>query len=265
MWSFVAQISFARSITFGLGAFLVCALGPAAEAGEIRVFSGGAPQAALRAMTPELENISGHRVQFTFALVTAIQQKLVAGEAADLVMLPIPLMAAIEKSMPLRTEGRGTLARVGISVIVPDGSPQPNIGSTDAVLKLLLTARKIAVPEPSTPGGAHMARIIEGFGLRELLKEKVIVRAAINGGAELVATGEADAGFYLLSEAQTIRGVTIVGLLPPILQNYVVYGSAVPVSNDRPEAALAYVNFISHPERAERWRAAGFELVPPGR
>src|SRR6187397_3146807 len=45
-------------------------------ADEIRVYSGGAPQQILRALTPEFEAATGHKVTFTFALVTAIQQKL---------------------------------------------------------------------------------------------------------------------------------------------------------------------------------------------
>jgi hypothetical protein len=69
-------------------------------------------------MAPEFEGATGHRIQFTFALVTNIQQKLAAGEKADLILLPVPLIAATEKKLPLRTEGCVVLARVGIGVIV---------------------------------------------------------------------------------------------------------------------------------------------------
>src|SRR4051812_24584456 len=103
--------------------FLLCALALSASAtpagaDEIRVFSGGEPQQALRAVTPEFEKATGHRVQFTFALVTAIQQKLADGETADLILLPVPLIAATEKNLTLRPEGRIVLARIGIAVIV---------------------------------------------------------------------------------------------------------------------------------------------------
>ena len=61
-----------------------------ATAADIRVFSGGAPQEMLRQLGPEFEQATGHRVELTFRLVNEIQQKLVAGERADVIVLPVP-------------------------------------------------------------------------------------------------------------------------------------------------------------------------------
>ena len=65
----------------------------------------------------------------------------------------------------------------------------------------------------------------------------------------------------LLSEVQSANGITVVGMLPPDLQNFVVYGSASPTSNDKPEAASAFVKFLSDPNKKDVWKAAGFELM----
>jgi ABC-type molybdate transport system substrate-binding protein len=46
------------------------------SAADIRVFSGGAPQEVLRALAPDFEKETGHRLSFTFALVTDIQKRL---------------------------------------------------------------------------------------------------------------------------------------------------------------------------------------------
>ena len=78
---------------------------------------------------------------------------------------------------------------------------------------------------------------------------------------QLVANGEVDLGLYLVSEVQTVEGIELVGLLPSALQNFIVYGTAIPIYNAAPEAALAFVKFISDPTKGERWNAAGFELV----
>ena len=250
-----------RSILGMLAAALTGLIAGPANADDIRVYSGGAPQIALRTMTPDFEKAAGHQVHFTFALVTAIQQKLEAGDKADLIMLPIPLLAAVEKSTPLRTEGRSPLARVGIGVIVRAGAPVPDVSSAEAVKTLLLGAGKIAIPEPGTPSGAHLAHVIEQFGLADQLRSRLVVRAAINGGADAVARGEADVGFYLLSEVQSIKGITVAGLLPAPLQSFVAYGTAIPVSNSSPAPAVALVKYLTDPGRSERWKAAGFELI----
>lgn len=232
-----------------------------AFAEDIHLLCGGAPQRVIRALTTEFERQTGHRLVTTFALVTVIQQKLAAGEKADLVLLPVPLIAAVEKTTPMRAEGRGVLARVGISVIVADGAARPDISTPDAVRKLLLDVRKIAVGQPSTPSGVHFNQMIAKLGIADVVQPKIIVKAAIDGGGDLVANGEADVGLYLLSEVQSVKGAAVVGLLPQGLQSFVVYGSAIPANSTAPEAALIFLKFISDPARQSQWKAAGFEIT----
>jgi molybdate transport system substrate-binding protein len=255
-----AQVRFIRAGMITLALSLTSPI--QAFADDIRLFSGGAPQRVLRELTPEFERTTGHRLVPTFALVTVIQQKLVAGEKADLLLLlPMPLIAATEKSLAMRPEGRGVLARVGIGVIVRDGAPKPDISTSDAVRKLLLAARTIALSHPGTPVGGHLQRMMTQLGIADEVKPKIVIKAAIDGGGELVAKGEADVGMYLVSEVQSIKGVAVVGLLPPPVQSYVVYGSAIPVDSAARDAALAFLKFISDPARSMQWTAAGFELV----
>jgi ABC-type molybdate transport system substrate-binding protein len=59
---------------------------------------------------------------------------------------------------------------------------------------------------------------------------------------------------------KTVAGAKLVGLLlPPDLRFTIVYGKAVPNHDAAPEAALAFVKFISNSDKAERWKAFGFE------
>jgi molybdate transport system substrate-binding protein len=234
-----------------------------ALAADIAVHSGGAPEAALRALGPQFEKASGHKVTFTFAIVTALQKRLLAGEKADLIFLPMPLIAEIEKSLPMRREGRGVLARVGLAVVVREGVPRPDISSADSVRKLLLGTKTIALSEANTPGGSYVLRMLGQLGIAEEVKSRLILRGAIDGGGDLVAKGEADVGLYLVSEMQAVKGVTIVGLLPPGLQFFVVYGAAIPASNAEPAPSLAFIKFLTAPEQAGQWKQAGFEPGAP--
>jgi molybdate transport system substrate-binding protein len=227
----------------------------------IRVFCGAAPKEALRNLSPEFERATGARVEFTFELVSEIQRRLAAGERADAILLPVPLLAATEKTISLRAEGRIIVARVGIGIIVHQSAALPDISTVEAVRKLLLEARAIAWPDPRTPIGSHLNQAIAHLGIADALRPKLVVKAAIHGGAELVSRGEADLGLYLVSEVQLLKGTTVVGLLPPELQYFVVYGAAVPSFNENSEAALAFLEFISASRNSERWRTAGFELV----
>lgn len=254
-----------RGTGVALATVLVLSLGAAsAGAADIRVFSGGAPQAVLRGLAPEFEKATGHRIEFTFALVTEIQKKLAAGERADVILLPVPLIAATGNTLPLSSDGRRQLARVGIGVITREGAARPDISTAEAVRKMLIEARSVAFPDPSTPSGSHLAGVLAQLGISAAMQPKLIHKGAIRGGGELVVKGEADLGLYLVSEVQTIKGVSVVGLLPQALQSFVVYGTAIPAYNATPEPALAFVRFISEAGKGERWKAGGFELVDTG-
>jgi ABC-type molybdate transport system substrate-binding protein len=109
--------------------------------------------------------------------------------------------------------------------------------------------------------GAHLVRVIEQLGIAEVVRPKLTIKAAIEGGAQLVAEGKVDVAMQLLSELQSAKDTTVVGLLPPGLQNFVVYGAAIPAYNEKPEAAVAFVKFLYAPDKKDFWKAAGFELL----
>lgn len=241
-------------------AFAILISASHANAAEIRVFSGGAPQAVLRALAPDFEATTGHKVVFTFQIVGEIQRRISAGEKADLIMLPSQLIAETGKLVPLGAEGRGVLARVGIGVIMRDNAPRPDISNEERVRKILLGAKAIALSEPTTPSGRHLTALLARLGIPENGLPRRIHKAAIDGGGELVATSQADLGLYLVSEVQNIKGISVIGLLPPTMQSYVVYATAIPAANQTPEPALAFIRFLTASDKAERWRRAGFEL-----
>ena len=242
-----------------VAAFLFLFARPSAAA-DVLVYSGGAPQEVLRILAPEFERQAGHRVSFTFALVTEIERKLTAGESADVVLLPVPLLSALEKTVPMRPEGRSVLARTGIGVIVRTGSKPTDISTAEAVRKMLLAAGSIALPAASVPSGRHLTRVFKELGIAEVIEPKLLFKPAIEGGAGLVANGRADVGLYLVSEVRKAKDVTVIGLLPPPFQSFVVYGAALPRHSLEPDAGLAFISFISDAAHRDRWQAAGFEL-----
>jgi molybdate transport system substrate-binding protein len=231
----------------------------AAPAPGIHVYSGGAPQRVLSALLPEFERATGHAVVATFEIVGRIQERLASGERPDLILLPEQLLDETARIVPLRPEGRGVLARIGIAVIVREGGCQPDLSSEASVRALLQGAKAIARADPRTPTGRHLDGMLAGLGLEEELNDRLISQAAIHGGGELVASGRADLGLYLVSEVQHIEGVRVAGLLPPALQKHVVYASGIPVSDRSPDAALALIRFLTAPEHAMRWKQGGFE------
>ena len=235
------------------------------SAADLRVYSGGAPQDTLKLLAPEFERTAGIRAAFTFAVVGDIQQRLQAGERADVVLLPVPLIDALDKAGKVRPGSRGLLARVGIAVVIREGAPKPDISTADALRATLTQARAITHADPqATPGGRHIAALLAQWGITETPQRRISPKSAISGGADLIASGEVNIGLYLLSEVLTAKGVTVAGMLPADLQSYIVYAGAILADSPSPDAAAAFLTFVADPSRQEQWKATGFESIAKG-
>ena len=54
----------------------------------IRIMSGGAPKEIFLQLTPQFEGQSGHKVDYVFAVMSALRDRLAAGEKADVLVMP---------------------------------------------------------------------------------------------------------------------------------------------------------------------------------
>ena len=66
----------------------------------------------------------------------------------------------------------------------------------------------------------------------------------------VVARGEAEIGFQQISELKPIRGIDLVGPLPPALQEYTVFSGGVVSASHKPQEAAALLRFLASPEAA---------------
>ncbi len=82
--------------------------------------------------------------------------------------------------------------------------------------------------------------------------------ATVNVG-ELVAPGEAQIGVQLITELISVPGVELVGPLPPEVQSYVVLTAGVGAQAREPEAAAAFMRFLTAPAAAPLIRSKGLE------
>jgi molybdate transport system substrate-binding protein len=227
---------------------------------DINVLSGGAPKEALLVLTPEFERQSGHKVRYTYAVISEIQKKLAAGETPDVVFMPVGAIDALVKAGTLRAAPRGVLGTVGIGVIVREGAPHPDISTPESFKNALLAARAVVHANPTaTPSGAHLAKVTQQLGIDAALQGKRTYSNALDGGVEKITTGEADIGIYPVSEVISVKGVALVGLLPPALQSAIVYGAGLLAASAAAADAETFINFLTDPAHRAVWVQAGFE------
>lgn len=221
--------------------------------------SGGAPKEALTALVPEFEKKTGHKVHIAYIVITAMQQKLTAGEKPDMVLMPVPAIEARVKDGSLRADAWAKLGVVSVGLVVREGAVQPDISTLDSFKAAMLGAKSVVHANPgATPSGAHLAKVWEQLGIADAMKAKVRFANALDGGVAAIAQGEAEIGLYPMSEIISEAGVTAVGLIPQEVQLNTDYGAAVLSANPAPEPATAFVRFLADPANAQVWKHAGF-------
>jgi molybdate transport system substrate-binding protein len=229
----------------------------------IKVLSGGAPKEIFGELTQTFETQSGDKVAYVFAVMSALRERVAAGEAADVLVMPTDILDEYQRTGVVHGERRAILGLVSVNAVVRTGAQMPDLSSVDAVKRTMLGSRAVLFATPgATPSGTHMGKLIEQLGIADAMKGKIIHRPALEGGVELVASGEAEIGFYPKSEVINTDGLTLAGPLPREIQLTTIYGAAVTSASAAPDAAAAFIAFMRDPTHRGVWTHGGFDPPP---
>lgn len=244
---------------------LACALAWAAgmvdaAATELRIVSAGAVRSVLRAMSDDYARQTGHTLRFVFSSTGELRRIIAAGEPADLVITAAAVMSELERSGRLVAGSRVDIGRVGMGVVVRDGTPVPDVSSADAVKRVLVAAGSISYTDPKLGGASyvHLMKIAERFGIAEAVKAKGVHATGGDDAAAKVASGQADVAVVLVSEINA-KGAVLAGLLPEALQSWSVYAAAVPTTSSQPQLAKDLIAALMGPAMRGQWSAAGWQ------
>jgi molybdate transport system substrate-binding protein len=227
---------------------------------EIKMLHAGAITQLVRAVVPEFETATGHRVILRRGTAGELMKLIWGGEPFDLALLtPV----AIEKLNDRFVRGSANeIARVGIGVVVRQGTPLPDISTVEAFRNALLKARSVAYIDPQAGGssGIYISRLLDQLGIANQVNAKAKL---IHGGAVAthVAHGEAELGIHQISEILPVKGIVLVGPLPKQIQHYTIYSAGISANAAYPEEARALLRAFADPQNAPLIRARGLEPV----
>jgi molybdate transport system substrate-binding protein len=225
-----------------LGLAVLCLGGlpipPGASAAELKVLTAGAFKSVLLAAKPALEAASGTTLAIDDATAGQIKKRIAAGETFDLVIAPPRVIEELAAAGKVVAGSRRSIARVGIGVMVREGAPRPEIGTTAAFRAALQAAKSVAYIDPASGGssGIYLSKLFEKLGIADEIKAKAKLK---KGGyvADLLVSGEAELGLHQISEIIPVKGVTLVGPLPAEVQSYTTYAIALSSGTRELEAA----------------------------
>jgi molybdate transport system substrate-binding protein len=78
---------------------------------------------------------------------------------------------------------------------------------------------------------------------------------------EIVARGDADIGLQQIAELKPVKGIDIVGPLPPDLQKITVFSAGIATGSKEPEAGKALIKFLASPAARDELVKSGLEPI----
>jgi molybdate transport system substrate-binding protein len=146
-------------------------------------------------------------------------------------------------------------------VAVRAGAPKPDISSVEAFKRTVLAARSIGYNDPAAgaPVSIYLIAVLEQLGIGADVKARTTVFTQRSERFDAVARGDVELGFNQISEILAAPGVELVGPLPAAIQNYTVLAAGIVAKGQQPDAARAFIRFISSPAAAAIMKAKGFE------
>jgi molybdate transport system substrate-binding protein len=221
---------------------------------ELTVLQSIAFREAFLELAPRFDQQSGHRTRAVFDGGVQVMQRLLGGEAVDLVIMSADKIDELIAAGCVVPGGRTDLAVSPMAVAVRAGAPKPDIGSSAALQRALLAARRIAYS--TGPSGVHLAQLIEQWGLSPALAGRMLQVKGEPAGAAL-ARGDADLGFQQLSELLPVAGIDIIGPMPDDAQRLTRFAIGLHRACTTPDAARALMRYLASPQAAATIREKG--------
>lgn len=234
-----------------------------ARADELIVFSAGAVRAIVTELSEAFRQETGHAVALSFGTVGVTRGKIASGAPVDVVIMTDTAVDDVIREGALVAGSRADLARTGMGVGVREGAPRPDISTPEAFKATLLAAKSLVYVDPAqgATSGIHFKSVLERLGIADAVRAKTQLVA---GGypAEKVASGEAELVVHQISEIVPVKGVVMIGPLPADLQKVTVYSAGLAARSTHPEAARAFVAFLTRPAFRPKFAAAGLDYRP---
>jgi len=226
--------------------------------GEIRVISPGVVyNAGLLDLAAAYTKETGTKVTVTSSGMGRIVNDIkTAAPAPDVIFLPFELMSTLSLDGGIVRGSFAPLGRSEMGLAVRAGAPHPDISTVEKLASALRSAKAVMRSNPA--GGSMVARVIEQNVIKRPEFAGVNSPISTQGeGGQALARGEGDMALQAICEILPYKEIELVGPLPRELAAWIDMSAAVSARSTTPDAALAFIRYITRPEATAIWTAKG--------
>ena len=237
---------------------VVCAA--PAGAADLTVISPPSMRAGLQALADDFGKQTGNPTNAKSAVMGEIMALInTNAPSTDVVLLPPDAMDTLDKAGGIKAGTRVPVARSLIGVAVRKGAPHPDISTLAKFRAAMMAAKMVSQTAAGPPRFSMEASVIDRI-LKPPDFAGVHVLANNNGtGISALIAGDSDIALQAVSTINATKEVELVGLPPPEVEAWFDLDAAVSSRTADAAAADAFIRFITRPEAAPVWKAAGME------
>lgn len=182
-------------------------------------------------------------VEVMFGTTADLKDVIEGGAYFDVAILASAAMDDLAKKGKVIADTCAEVGKSGAGVAIREGARRPDLSSSEAFRRTLLSAKSVAYVGSSATAG-NLRDIFKRLGIAREMKAKSKLLAGVLT-AEAVAKGEAELGLTQISEIVDVPGAMLAGPFPPELQVYTVFTAAVSAVASDPAAARAFVQHLA--------------------
>lgn len=227
---------------------------------SIKVLGAGPVKRGITQLAAQFEKSSGHQVAVEFAGAPSVRDRVLAGEAVDVAVVPQSAMADFVAQSRVASATRMTVGRSRMGLAVRKDAARPALGSVEAFKAAVAAADGVVVNVASS--GNYIVKLLEKLGLASPGKT-VTQPDTVKVMDHVAASPQNLLGAGQLPEIRELvdKGVAIAlaGPLPDELQSITGYDAAVTTASANAEAAAAFTAFLSTAEARAAMASTGID------
>jgi molybdate transport system substrate-binding protein len=228
---------------------------------RLEILSGGAAQGLVVAVGPQFKADTGFEIGGSFGAVGAMRDKLLAGAAADVLILTSALIAELAAGEHVVAGSAADVGVVRTAIAVRSSDASPAVGDADSLRAAPLAADAVYFPDPKlATAGIHFAKVLDRLGIRDQVADRL--RPYPNGATamrEMAAAPGRPIGCTQVTEILNTPGVRLVAPLPKEFELATTYTAAVATRAASAGEARRLVALLSGASTRPLRDRAGFE------
>ncbi len=249
-----------RNVVAAVSVTLALALGGTVRAEEILVSAAASLSDVLKELGKIYGSRTGNQVRFNFGASSGLARQIEEGAPADIFFsADLAQMDGLDKNGRLEPGTRRNVLSNQLVIIVPADS-RLAIASPKDLLKS--PVKKIALAEPtSVPVGVYAKKYLEGEGLWDKVKPKVVPVLDVRATLASVESGNVEVGFVYKTDAAISKKVKVVYAVPIANGPKITYPVAIIKESKKKETARDFLKFVLSLQGKEAFRKYGFAVL----